>query len=109
MQLEVILREITPTAPDLINLALGAGADLDSCADTVAVGLAADGFDLNPVPGVATFVAEQVRGAVHVVNGDVDVAVVVVVGKSDSSARTHKLNAGSRRRGHVSKRPTSHR
>src|SRR5207237_1992341 len=59
VQREIILREITHAAPDLINLALGAGADLGPRADTVAVGLAADGCDLNPVAGVAAIVAEQ--------------------------------------------------
>src|SRR5579863_8235346 len=90
---KIVLRNVTAAAANLVRLPLGAGADLDPRPDPVTVGLAAHGSDLNPVLAVSAVVAQQVSRTVHVVDGDVNVSVVIVVGEGGAAARTCQLNA----------------
>src|SRR5207247_5844971 len=91
MQPEVVLRNVASAASHFVDLPLGAHGNFDSRSDAVPVRLASDGHDLNPVVAIAALVAKQEGRTIHVINGDVHAAIVVVVGKGYTATGTHKL------------------
>lgn len=90
---QVILRKIASAAPDFINLAPYASPNFDARPDTVLIGLGPNRFDCDPVVVHFGIVAQEEGGAVHVVNRDVDVSIVVVVAESDSSRGGLRLDS----------------
>src|SRR6266699_1919539 len=78
MNSEIVLRVVTPTTAHLVDLAAIPGQKLDPRPNTIAIRLNADGLDFNPVILVAGISPQQLRRAIHRVDQNIHIAVVVV-------------------------------
>lgn len=106
---QIVLGNIAAAAANLVNLTLVAGPNLDSGADPIAIGFDADRLNFDPMVPVSTVVSQQVRWPVHVIDDDIDVAVVVVIGEGHAAAGARGLDSGPRRVRDILKSPSASR
>ena len=81
MEAQVVLRIVAAAAADFLTLLAVGRDEAHQRTDCAPVGLGADKLQRHPVPLAGLIEAEQIRCVVQIVDDDVDVAVVVEVGK----------------------------
>src|SRR5215469_4294786 len=76
VQTQVVLREVTAAAMNLIGLSHAAGSHFDACADGQAVALRTRQLETDPMPAGNAVISQNHGSAVDVAHDDVHVAII---------------------------------
>ena len=101
MEPEIVLRKITGTAPDLIDLGLSSTPELYPSSYTFSVAFYSYGLYHQPVVFVAAFIAQKSRNIVQIQDEYVQVPIVVVVSEGNSSTNLFDVQSLSRNFGYI--------
>src|SRR2546426_2079508 len=88
VQPQIILREVTAAAADLVYLGQAARGDLHARPDAVPITFHADRFHEHRVILIPTIVAQQLWRPIQIVDDNVNVTIVIDITKGGSAART---------------------
>src|SRR5690349_2001684 len=86
MDAKIILGEVTPAASDLIDLRVVTRSAFDAGAYAAAIRFDTDQFHRDPVVCSGPLAMQERGSGVHVVDEDVDGAIVIEVTERDTSA-----------------------
>ena len=101
MQPEVILREKTTAASNLLDLTQIAGDNPDPRSNPISIAPGADGLDQDGIRGVAAVVPQQLRCAIKIIDQHVDIAIIIYIAKSGAPADPRFQEWGARLRGYL--------
>ena len=107
MQPQVVLRIVAAAAADFLPLLAVGGDEAHQRADGVAVRLRAHELQRHPMALAGLIEAEEIGRVVQVVDDDVDVAVVVEVGKGGAAAGLRRRHRRAELLGDVGEAPVA--
>src|SRR5262245_14364415 len=103
MQSQIVLRDIAAATAHLVHLSETAGSDGHSRPNAVPVGFSPDGFDQNPILLFAE-VFQKAWSVIHVVDDNLEAAVIVQVRHSCTTRRPRVGDSGTCLIGYFQKR-----
>src|SRR5579863_2611111 len=101
MRTQIVLREITTAARDLLNLAPPSGYKGHTRSDAVAVRFRARGANGDPVARAFAFIVQKRGWIILVVDENIEPAVIVQVAEGYAASGATHVKTGTRERGDV--------
>ena len=94
MEAEVILRVITRSAHDFVDLAVLAARHLHTSADCRAIRACADALDHDPIVFISAIIAQQSGRAVEIIHDHINVSVIVEVSEGAAASKVFGAERG---------------